>query len=146
MPEQRLIDANDAGDRGKVLLLVIGELAFAVERRIDHEGAGFRHQQRVAVRSGLGHGLRADDMGGAALVFNDDLLAPGLGEPLADRPRHHVGHAAGGGGHRQRNGTRRIGGRLRRGRAAKACEREQRAKPFHHPLLAHGCAKSYSVG
>ena len=35
MPKQCLVDANDPGDRGEVLLLVVGELALAVERRVD---------------------------------------------------------------------------------------------------------------
>ena len=84
MAEQRLVDAHDTGDWGEVLLLVIGQLAFAVEDRIDREGAGFRHQQRIAVGRGFGHRLRAQDVGGAALVFDHDLLAPRLREPLAD--------------------------------------------------------------
>jgi hypothetical protein len=76
--------------------------------------------------------LRADDVGGAALVFDHDLLAPRLGEALAERARHHVGHAAGGGGHRQRDGARGIGLRARRGGRGKAGEQTESGKPLVH--------------
>src|SRR6516225_9050461 len=85
MAEQRLVDAHDAGDRDEVLLLVVGELAVAIEGGIDRERSGLGDQQRVAVGRGLGHGLRADDVGGAALVLDDDLLAPRLREALGAR-------------------------------------------------------------
>ena len=45
-----------------------------------------REHQRVAVGRGVRHLLRADDVRAAALVLDDDLLAPFLGEPLR-RPR-----------------------------------------------------------
>jgi hypothetical protein len=83
MPKQCLVDADDAGDRGEVLLLVVGKLALSVKRRIDREGPGLRHQQRIAVGRRLGHGLGAEHVGGAALVFDHDLLPPPFGEPLA---------------------------------------------------------------
>ena len=48
--------------------------------------------------------IARDDVGAAALVFDDSLLAPFFRQPLAERSRHGVGDAAGCGG--DHNGDR----------------------------------------
>ena len=53
------------------------------------------HQQRVAVRLGLCHQLRADAASGAATILHDDLLPPGLGELLPEQAGDEVGGSAG---------------------------------------------------
>jgi hypothetical protein len=135
MAKQRLVDADDARDRGKILVLVIRELAFAVERRVDDEGPGLRQEQRIAVGRRLGHGLSSDDMGGAALVLDDDLLAPAFRKPLPDGARHHIRHAAGRRRHRDGDRPARIGLRIRSAWIAGACQQHQR-KPFHDHRIA----------
>ncbi len=86
----------------------------------------------------LGDQLRADDVGAAALVLDHDLLAPGLGQPLADRARHHVAHAAGRRRHHDGDGLGRIGLRLRRAwrRAGKPSES---SAPNHFVMIAPIC-------
>jgi hypothetical protein len=135
VPEQRLMDAHEPGDRDEVLLLVVGKLAFAVERRVDHERAGLREQQRIAIGRGLGDRGSAEHMRCAALVLDDDLLAPALREPLPNRASDHVGHPARSGRDRDGDGAHRIGLRLRRGRGPDARQQDER-EAFHFPLFA----------
>ncbi len=66
------------------------ERKLAVERLIDRERPGRGEQQRVAVRVGLGHRLRAGIATAARPVLHDELLAQLLAELLRQEARHHV--------------------------------------------------------
>ena len=122
------------GDRDEILLGIERQLILGIERRIDGEGAGLADQQRVTVGRRLGDGLGADDMRGAALVFDNDRLAPGFTQLVAERAADHVSDAARRRGDDQRDRTIRIGRRLRHGRAGNASQQDQRAAPFLHGL------------
>ncbi len=79
-------DRREVGDR------VVAERG--VEKavgRVRHRG----DEERVAVGLGLGDRLGADIGAGAGLVLDHDLLAPDLGEPMADDAGDRVGGAAG---------------------------------------------------
>ena len=52
------------------------------------------HDERVAVRRGLGDELRADGAVSARLVIDDELLPKGFGQKLTDLTRDGVGGAA----------------------------------------------------
>ncbi len=129
--DQRLVDAHEAGDRRKVFLDVVAELLRGIERLIERKGPRLGHQQGVAVGDRSGDGLRAQHVGAAALVLDDYRLIPHLGQPLPDRPRHHVGDAA----RRRRHidGDRLRGVRLRmERRAEQAAQQDRQCKPLHH--------------
>ena len=102
------IDGNQA-DRLEVLLQVIGE-------GIDHAanmGVPLADVDGVAIGRGARDAADGDATAGAADVLDDDRLAERRPHALGQYPRRHVGRAAGGERHYQRNGTRRIGLRPR---------------------------------
>jgi hypothetical protein len=68
----------------------------------DRVGRDGRHDGRIAVRSGLRHELDPQVAAGARAVVDDDLLAPRLGELLADRAREQIRGADGREGHDDR--------------------------------------------
>ena len=69
--------------------------------------------QRVAVGRGLLRGLDGDEAVGAGAILDDHLLAPKLGELVANDAQHGIGPAAGGKRRDYANGLGRI---LLRGR------------------------------
>ncbi len=83
---------GDARDRRDVAHEI--ELEIAVERRVHRVGRD-RHQDRVAVRRGLGDVFGADIAGGARPVLDHELLAEPLRQMLPREPRDGVGCAAG---------------------------------------------------
>jgi len=106
------------GDRGEALLRVIAQVL--VEPRVDGERGVGGHQQRVAVRPGAGHEVRAGDRGGAGLHHH--RLAQALAQFLADDARHQVGHAARGIRHDQADGLARVVGACRAGGGGRGAE------------------------
>ena len=70
------------------------ELQIGVKRGVDVV-RGIDQQHRVAVRFRIDHRLGGDVVAGAGLVFDDELLAEPLRQPLADQARDDVGGAAG---------------------------------------------------
>ncbi len=85
-------DADDAGDRGDVADEV--EIELVVERRIDRIGDG-GEKQRVSVRLRIHDGLGAEVAAGSRPIFDDEILAEPLGQPLPDQARGDVDPAAG---------------------------------------------------
>jgi hypothetical protein len=90
-------------------------------------------EERVAVGRRLGYRLGADLGVGTALILDDDLLAPHLGEPLAHRAGDHVGRAAGGQRHDDPDGLGRIAlrPRLRRHRCRARQQENERERAQH---------------
>ncbi len=119
-------------DRNEVLVGVVGQLA--VEKWIHHQRAVDRHQERVAVRVGLGDDLRADDRVGARPVVDDDRLAEFVGELLADEAGEEIRRPARRERDDQADRARRIGlgsGRLGCGRKAGQQHDDDQQGPFH---------------
>ncbi len=90
-----------------------------------------RHQQRAAVRLGLGDGERADVAAGAGPVFDDHRLPEPFGHRRGENARQHVGRRAWIGRHDDRH---RAVDRLRRGagrgqRRQQGQRAEQQARP-----------------
>ena len=140
MHHQRLRNGAEPADRHEVLRLV-GELA--IKERIDSERRFRSREERVAVGRGLGYRLGADLRVGTALILDDDLLAPHLGEPLAHRTRDHVGRAASGQRHDDPHGLCRIAlcPRLRRDRCRAWQQENERERAQHaccHALFTDG--------
>src|SRR5215831_15628181 len=65
-------------------------------------------------------------------LFSITTCWPHVCDSRSPSARHHVGHAAGGGRHRERDRAGGIGLRLRGGRAGKAEEQDQSAEPLGH--------------
>ena len=132
---RRVVDADQAGDRDEILLDVERQLVLRIEDGIDDVGPGFREHHGVAVGRGVGHLLRADDVRAAALVLDNDLLPPFLGQPGAHRARQDVGDAAGRGGNHEGDVARGVGLGLRGGRKPDASQRRKNSKPLGHVRL-----------
>ena len=96
--DQRRVAANQAGG-DEIALRVVGRLG--VEIVGNGERRRCRKQQRVAVGRRARHRERADLARGTADVFDQQLLAPFLGEQLRDQTPDDVGAAAGGRRHDQ---------------------------------------------
>ena len=92
----------------------VGEIAplvrrFAVGGGQDDLRSDAREQQRIAVRRGVAHRLRADGTGSARLVLHDDRLAAKISRRvLREVARSEVGVAPGGERHDEVNGPRRV--------------------------------------
>ena len=82
---------GDARDRLEVARNVVRH--FLVQARVDHV-IDAEHDQRVAIRRRFRDGAGADVAAGAALVLDDDTLAPHLGEPLPEHAGDDVGRSA----------------------------------------------------
>jgi hypothetical protein len=95
MGDQRLRVARKPADRGEVGVGVVGQGALGVEIGIADEGTALAHHQGVAVVRRLGDGGGPDVVTGAALVLDDDRLAPQLGKALADPARDQIREPAG---------------------------------------------------
>jgi hypothetical protein len=65
-----------------------------IERRVDCVCRD-NDKERVAVRRRFHHDFRADIAGGARSVFNDELLAKSLRQPLTNHARDDVGRTTG---------------------------------------------------
>ena len=105
--------AHDARDRRDVANEI--EVELVVERRVD----GVRRsdqEQRVAVRRRVHDHLGPDIAAGARPIFDDELLAEPLRQPLAHQARDDVGRAAGGIADDDVHRPRRIGLRAVRSR------------------------------
>ena len=132
--DQGLRADAQAGDRDEIIDRIVGELAVGVGR--GHERRIGRDQQGVTVGCGSGDVFGAHLTGAAArLVFDHDLLAPALRQPLAESARDHVGDAAGREWHDDTNRLAGIG--LRRGSGApserKAGRQHSRANEAPRP-------------
>ena len=84
-------------DRGEILHGVVGQLL--IEGRVDGVGADRRHQQRLAVRRGLGDGVGAERAARPAAVVDQHGALQFVGQHLRQGPRDDVGRPAG----RERN-------------------------------------------
>ena len=93
-------------------------------------------QERVAVGRGLGDGLGADDVRGAALVLDNDLLTPVFAESLRQCTTDDVGDATGHRGDDEGDLPRRIGRRLRMARAAERDQQKRGNEIFFHTRTA----------
>jgi len=97
---------DDARDRCDVADEVETELV--IERGVDRVRRGDK-EQRVTVRGRARHGFGGDIGGCPGSVFDDELLAELLRQPLTDQARGDVGGAAGGKADNQPHRPGRIG-------------------------------------
>ncbi len=115
------------------------EWQIGVERRRDRDRRG-GEQQRLAVRRGLRHLLRAEAAAGAAAVFQDEGALGLRRQPLVHQPRRHIDRTAG----RKRHDHAHGGGRrpvLRRrsgGKRGERCGKDQHAKLAQSQALHRG--------
>ena len=110
---------HDARHRREVLRRVVRQLA--IQKGIERvDGVGGK-QPVVAVRRRFRHVLCGDDLVGAGLVLHDHLLAPGVGQLLAERAHQQIRRPASGVGddHSDRLGWIRL--RLRERRRERQC-------------------------
>ncbi len=101
------------------------KLRFVVERRVDCVRQRDQ-EQRIAVRRRAHDRLGGDIAAGARPVFDDELLAEPLRQPLADQARDDVGRAAGGKADDDAHRPRRIG--------LRPCDRATRPGARRRPL------------
>jgi hypothetical protein len=92
------------------------------EAHADRLGRHRGHEQRVAVRHGLGHVLGADVAGRTETVVDQHLPAPGFGELLADNAADHVERPAGGERHHEADRFVRVGNGRRLGERGRGGE------------------------
>ena len=86
-------NADDAGNGRDVADEI--EIEVVVKCRVDCVRLG-DPKQRVAVGRGVHDRVGGDIGAGAGAVFDNELLAEPLRQPLAHEPRHDVGRSAGG--------------------------------------------------
>jgi len=91
MHDERRRAARGEQHGGKIAQRVISELL--VQTHVDRKRR-LRHEQRVAVGSGLGDELEADVAAATRPVVDQHLLAPAHGEALRERAREDVGCTA----------------------------------------------------
>ena len=104
---------GDQADRLEGALDV--EWQVAIQKAVDHLGAGIADHQRMAVGSRLGDVLHRDGAVGAGAVFHHHRLAPQGFQAYRHQARQNVGDAAGGVRHDDADRrTRIILGRRRR--------------------------------
>ena len=89
---QHIGQLHDARDRHGIADEIVRQLL--VERGADSV-VGRHKQQRVAVRRRGDGGGRGDVAAGAGAVFDHELLAETVRQPLAHDPRHDIDRAAG---------------------------------------------------
>ena len=77
---QRLTDADETADRDEILRRVVRQLA--IEIGIDREGVLRGQEERVAIGRRSCDRRRSDLVVGAALVLDQNRLAPFLAQPL----------------------------------------------------------------
>ena len=96
------------------------------------------HQQRVAVRRGLGHRLGADVAAGPAAVVGDHLLTQRLAQALRDDAADDIGGATRRIGNDQPDGLVRIGGQRRAGADGRQqCQSTQGARKTAQGMDLH---------
>jgi hypothetical protein len=116
--------AGQRGQRSEALLRIPGQSL--VQARVDRMGAYETEQPGVAVRRGLGDKIVADVAAGTRTVVDEYLLAPAIGQLLADDARQRVGGTAWRLRHHQPDRTCRPRLWLRRGRCGRRHLRQQR--------------------
>ncbi len=129
--------AEDVGDRLEVDQRPVGQVG--IEAGIDAEGAAGGDQQRVAVGRRRLAGLGARNAAAPALVVDQDLLLPGLRQPLRHQPREDVRRLPGRKRHDDAHGL----GRPRRLRGG-ACGDQRRGQGRGH-TQRHGMAARYEL-
>ena len=86
-------NARERRDRGEIVRHAVRQFG---EGRCHDDVRGRIHQQRVAVRVGLGHHVRAERGAGSAAVLDDETLSNLSAHLIEYRACHDVGRAAGG--------------------------------------------------
>ena len=89
---QRHGGRGDMRHQREVSLGVVGQLF--VQKLVGHERVAQGQHEGIAIGRGLGHGVGAQNAGGAAPVVDEHGLAEPGAELLADQPRDDVGSTA----------------------------------------------------
>src|SRR5260370_23939943 len=85
------LDGNQ-GDRGEILYRVVGEVA--VQTVVGGEDAVVAEQPGMAVGGAFGDRFGGEVAARAGAVLDEDLMAPALGELLAESTREDVARPA----------------------------------------------------
>ena len=125
--QQHIGRVDQLGNRRKALDRVVGH--GLVDPRTDHM-CRRHHHQCVAIWRCLGDEVGSDGRSGAGLVLDDELLAHGDRQLLAEDARHHIGETA----RRKWNNQSHRPVRIALCKSVGQAERQQR----EHQQRAHG--------